>query len=274
MPKIIKFRDEYYQECQWTGMKLTSRYGIPKEKARNKDDREYSFADGACAVAWVEEQSRLGKMEPARCAKLLELISKDLGLEKLGRTPTPAPKVDPANPDLSYRASMPWMHKPRIYVPVQEDVAIRKNKEEEAAGDSSSSVGSDDPGKGKKMFYLYTVGTAPDQVDVCSLPFKAVSQLPVEVKGKTFYSVTTKSKDVIILSSGDSAEINHQVNSLLGINCEQLKGTCYLIMKKPLHKSEKKKKSGSLPSSDSQIADRVLKENAAPASAKKRKTSG
>lgn len=261
MVKIIKFRDSYFQECQWSGAKLKSRYGIPKEKARKDgDSRDGSFADAACAVAWIHDQVFRGNMEDARSVKLLELIRKDLGLDKIQPYPKnlyAAPALDPTEPDFSYRQDHPYMYKPRLHVPVEEDISTRKTK---GSGSGEESSGEEK----KKMFWLYTVKT-DSGIEETQLPFKQILQLPQVVRGSTFYSLTNKSKDIIVLSSNDSDKVNHQVNTTLGIDCPELKGTCYLLMKKPLYKRERehpksssKLASSSLPESSESIIDRVL----------------
>lgn len=289
MVKIIKFKDQYFQECQWTGVKLTSRYGIPKEKARKEGDaRDGSFADAACAVAWVQEQNRLGKIDDAKCAKLLGLIRRDLGLDKIHPPPQlyAAPEIDPANPDFSYRKTLPFMIKERVHVPVSEDLAMRKSGKGTPRGsEDDSSTG----GEEKKKLWLYTVH--PEEgIEVTELPFKQLLELPQRIQFKKIISVTSKSKDIQVFISEDSKKHNEQVKSILGLDeSHEMLGTCYLLMKKPLYRQEKEKDgveagdkrkrvgSSSARESSESIVDRVIqngKTQSLPLSNKKAKVSG
>jgi hypothetical protein len=195
--KIIKFNGNYYYECQYSGIKLDTRYGVPKKTGSERDG---SYADAACAVAHILQQIKDGKIKEKAAKEKLALIHTDLGLHKAanGETLKPAPELDPSNPDFSYREKFPWMYKPHLHIPIDVDVQAGKADSRKA--------------KAKKLnvFVVPVEGELSDQVleKAESLDF----EVPFTIR--KIGSGAQKSKDLLILSSEDSEVVNHRVSSL------------------------------------------------------------
>jgi len=195
--KIIKFDGKHFYECQFSGIKLTTRYGIPKKTGGERDG---SYADAACAVAHIIQQVRDDKIKEKAAKEKLSLIHSDLGLHKAknGESLQPAPEIDPANPDFSYRQKFPWMYVPHLHVPIAVDVQAGKADSRKA--------------KAKKL----NVFVVPVNGEVSDNVLEKAENLEFEVPFviKKIGCGAQKSKDLLILSSEDSEEVNHRVSSL------------------------------------------------------------
>ena len=126
-PKIVKFKGESYFECMWTGVKLTSCYALPEFDTKGRRSKGGSFADAACAVAWINSKYKEGKTKE----KKLSQLAADLGLsadEELLEAPE-CPPVEEY--DFSYRNKFPWMFKPEIHVTVAEALEWKEEGAEE-----------------------------------------------------------------------------------------------------------------------------------------------
>jgi len=194
--KIIKFNGNYYYECQYSGIKLQTRYGIPKKTG---GDRDGSYADAACAVAHIIKQLREDKIKEKAAKEKLSLIHSDLGLHKAknGESIQPAPELDPSNPDFSYREKFPWMYQPHLHIPISVDVATGKADSRKA--------------KAKKL----NVFVVPVNGELTTYTLEKAEFLNFELPFKVMKigSGAQKSKDLLILSSEDSEEVNHRVSA-------------------------------------------------------------
>ncbi len=195
--KIIKFNGTYFYECQYSGIKITTRYGIPKKTGSERDG---SYADAACAVAHIINQARSGKIKEKSAKEKLSLIHSDLGLQKAKNNEclVPAPELDPANPDFTYREKHPWMYQPHLHVPISVDVQLGKADSRKA--------------KPKKL----TLFVVPVNGEISESTLEKAESLEFDVPFlvKKVGSGAQKSKDLILLSSEDSEEVNHRVSSL------------------------------------------------------------
>lgn len=199
--KIVKFGDASYFECQWSGIKLKERYGIPKKTG---GEREGSFADGACAVAYYCDLRTEGKISDKNCREKLNFIHQDLGLHKSKHKLVPAPDIDPVNPDFSYREDAPWMYQKHLHVPIDVDVAANKSKCIARK-------------ENKKRQCFFSVPVEGEVVEFCANRGEEIElEVPFEVRKIGLGS--QKSKEVIILSSEDSESINKRVNSIADAN--------------------------------------------------------
>lgn len=195
--KIVKFQGKQFFECQWSGIKLTKRYGIPKKTGGERDG---SFADAACAFAYLVRQLQEEKISEKSFREKSNSIHRDLGLHKAKNNESlvPAPELDPVNPDFSYRNNFPWMYQEHLHIPIERDV-------EEGKADSRKAKV-----KNHTMFVVPVAGEVTEsvlnrgeQVDF-ELPF-CVAKVGMG---------SQKSKELIILSSEDSELVNTRVTSL------------------------------------------------------------
>lgn len=195
--KIIKFQGAHYYECQYSGIKLKSRYGIPKKSGGERDG---SYADAACAVAHVVQQLKSSKISDKSAREKISLIHTDLGLQraKNGEAIQAAPELDPVNPDFSYREKFPWMYQPHLHIPIEVDVQSGKTESRKA--------------KAKKM----TLFVVPVEGEVIESVLEKAEFLELETPFlvSKIGSGAQKSKDLLILSSEDSESVNHRVTSL------------------------------------------------------------
>ena len=195
--KITKFNGNYYYECQYSGIKIATRYGIPKKTG---GDRDGSYADAACAVAHIIQQVREEKIKEKSAKEKLSLIHADLGLHKAknGESLMPAPELDPSNPDFSYREKFPWMYQPHLHIPIGVDVGAGK-------ADSRKT-------KAKKL----TLFIIPVEGELQEFVIDKSESMEFEVPFlvKKIGPGAQKSKDLLILSSEDSEAVNQRVSSL------------------------------------------------------------
>lgn len=202
-PKIVKVNGEPYFECQWTGVKLKSRYGIPKKSG---SDREGTYADAACAIAHLRQQfetlDKEGKplISEKTYKEKLAAVHLDLGLQnaKKGESLQFAPTFeDLSQVSFSYREECPWMFQPHLHIPVDKDVAAQPSERKS---------------KSKKLCLL-VVPVGEGEVVQMPLEKGAFLELASAFSLEKIASGSQKSKDLIILSSEDG-EPNTRLNSL------------------------------------------------------------
>lgn len=232
--KIVKFKDESFYECQYTGAKRKQRYAIPQAGK----DRKGTFADPACAVAWLLDNSDSadppGKIKDEKVRKLLRAVAEDLKIGSVSEQPlTRAPRIDPGeNIDWSYQTKYHWMMHPRSgYTPIEHDATKTKASVEKSSSSSSSSSPSN------KKSYLYTIDPeSQGGKSLCvSFEFKKSVTFEEALTIRRIGFNSYKSKDCIILSEdGENDAPNPQLDSMFGSDMK-CKGTAYILMRKPLH---------------------------------------
>ena len=126
-PKIVKFKKESYFECLWTGVKLSSCYALPIFDKHARRLKGGSFADAACAVAWLNANTKDGRTKE----KKLSDVAYDLGLS-FDQALVEAPECPPVEEyDFSYRDKYDWMYKPEIHLTVDEVLQWKAQDSEE-----------------------------------------------------------------------------------------------------------------------------------------------
>lgn len=189
MVRLIQFNDQWYQQCMWSGAHLTERYGVPNKKG----EREGSFADAACAVAYWSKMASHEVEKPIpkdKLEKVFDSIYRDLKLGKVKHQLVPAPKLTPTTLDFSYRERCTWMHNPGLYIKVEEDMRMKNNKDKSTR---------------EKCFTLYDVelDKDPQHIDTTKLeqPTSIMLPAPFEV-GQLIYT-GYKAGDAIVLAQGN-----------------------------------------------------------------------
>lgn len=123
-PKIVSFKGKKYFECLWTGVKLETCYAYPEFDKHGNRAKGGSFADAACAVAFLNQKLKDGKTKQNKLkdiAKELQLSGEQELLE--------APECPPVEEyDFTYRFKFPWMHQPSIHLTVEEVLAWKDDK--------------------------------------------------------------------------------------------------------------------------------------------------
>lgn len=230
--KIVRFKGNQYYECQYTGAKRRERYGIPREEIGK--DRRGTFADPACAVAWILDQQTNKKLDAAKGKKFLQAIALDLGIgsgvsdNKLMR----APPMDPGSDlNMSYQRDWPWMMHPKSgYTQIEKEKDLSKS---ESPAD-----------KPEKKFYLYSIDPEKEGKEIKSLcvtqAFKSTIDLDEPIKVSHIRTDVFKSKEVVMLAESNEGEesgeevYNDQIDAMFGCKMN-FNGRVHLIMKKPLH---------------------------------------
>ncbi len=193
-PKIVKFQGNYYFECQWTGVKLTSRYGIPK---KNNNEREGAFADAACAVSYLFKQREEDDISEKTLKEKLASIHDDLRLHKTNALLEKAPQFDDAaKVDFSYRERMPQMYQPHLHVQIATDL---------------EGVSTERKTKSKKLCFV--IVPVEGEVTQQSLDKGSCLDLEVPFPFLKLASGSQKSKDLVVFSS-EEGEVNPRLNSL------------------------------------------------------------
>lgn len=124
-PKIVTFRGKKYFECMWTGVKLETCYALPEYDVHAHRSKGGSFADAACAIAYLNTKLKDGKTKE----KKLLAIAQDLDLGA-DQELLEAPECPPIEEyDFSYRRKFPWMHQPNLYLTVEEVLAWKEEEE-------------------------------------------------------------------------------------------------------------------------------------------------
>ena len=126
-PKIVKFKGKSYFECLWTGVKLESAYILPEFDLHGNRSKGGSFADCACAVAWVNSFYKGNKKK----RELLLGVARDLSLA-LDQELLEAPECPPIEEyDFSYRNKYPYIFRPDLHVSVDEALSWKEEKPDE-----------------------------------------------------------------------------------------------------------------------------------------------
>lgn len=241
--KIVRFQDDYYYECQWTGAKRKFRYGIPREGSL---ERRGTFADPACAAAWVVEKNKLGLLDENKAKKLLQAIAIDLQLVKTGHLIHTAPKFDPGeNIDWGYQTdpkSCEHMMFPKSgMINIQCDLhqSGRSNKSSTSTSSSSKSA---TPQKRLYLYSLYQEYKTPDSQEepfvshYVSCPFNETLTFQEPIPIKKIALATFKSKECVLFSEENSEERNPQIAAMFSTSEGlDLKGNVHIMMRKPLH---------------------------------------
>lgn len=129
--KIVTFKGEDVFECLYTGLKIKECYAIPNKAGERKNGG--SFADSACAWAWLLQEFNEHKMTKKKLQTYQTLVENDLGLD-VNQNLEPAPRFDIGDleegyeelPLLSYRKEFPFMYRPDLALNVDE---VLKEKE-------------------------------------------------------------------------------------------------------------------------------------------------
>lgn len=101
-PKIVKFDDEYWVQCLWSGVLMKECYCIPFPEKRNGG----SFADVACAVGWLEKmKNEKRKIKIKEYDGYMEAIQTEVGTATLFSAP---PMIHDEEKDFSYRNQYPY----------------------------------------------------------------------------------------------------------------------------------------------------------------------
>lgn len=229
--KIVKFQDKHYYQCQYSGVLRNKRYGIPREGLDK--DRKGTFANPACAVAWVIDRTTDGSLKPEQAKKYLHAIASDL---RLGQPGSPslkrAAEVDPgSNIDWSYENSPDWAHmmKPNSGYSLIENERLSV-KESSSSGNKSSS---------DKNMYFYSIEPETDDTQarcVCTKSeFKKILDLPEPVLTSRIVYGAYKSKDCFVLGDHDCQGVpNTQIDAMFGASLGFV-GSVNILMRKPLH---------------------------------------
>lgn len=125
-PRIVTFKGKKYFECLWTGVKLETCYAYPEFDKNGNRSKGGSFADAACAVAFLNEKLKGGKTKKMK----LKAIAKDLELDGEQEL-LEAPECPPIEEyDFTYRSKYHWMYKPSVHLTLEEVLAWKEEKDE------------------------------------------------------------------------------------------------------------------------------------------------
>lgn len=129
MPLLVKFKDGYVHECDYSGVKMNSRFAYPRPTTKSGRSTELigCYVDAACAVAFLLDQATEQLIDKPTLERHLESIRNFLDLKKHQEL-VRAPAINPTNVDFSYRSKMPWMFKPNLHVSVAHDLDAREKK--------------------------------------------------------------------------------------------------------------------------------------------------
>ena len=109
LQKIIKFNGRFCFQCLYSGVLLDRCYAYPDyDRVSGRRKNGGSFKDAACAVAWLKEKHKEGKITDKKYRFLITEISKEVIKEK-GQDLIAAPEMDPFSPLWEYQADFPWM---------------------------------------------------------------------------------------------------------------------------------------------------------------------
>lgn len=233
---IKQFRGKYYYECQWTGAKITERYGIPKGEMGG--EKRGTFVDPACAIAYIVDAESKGRVTREKASKLIEIVIQDLGLVKSGNTLISAPDVDQSGSmDFSYRKEHPYMVHPKSgYRKLEAD--LEKKGMDINSSDGKTSLKKSSLGK---RLHVYTVlpekadssetGTQLYRTDCAQ---QEVVDFGAGILLKKLALRSYKGKDAILISEENSSEINKQIPELFPKNTPVLLGDVHMILRKPI----------------------------------------
>lgn len=229
--KIEKSHDgKYFYRCLLWGCLMSSRYGIPREKGGTKG----SFKDPLCAVKWVVDMKKQGRLSEEKAKRYLESIHEDLDLTRLGKELVEISIDDIEVPDYSYQKKFPWMMHPRSgYTHVSVDsLQLQKNQEKREKKSAS------------KQFRLYTLDPQePEEGEnsISSFLLTGDKKLPLEMETplvvRKIVRTEYKSKPCWLLSEENTEDENRKISAMFKKNMKDLdlKGRVHLLIDKALN---------------------------------------
>lgn len=208
---LQKVKGRWYQMCLWSGCLLDSRYGILKINEKKKTtDREGSFADAACAMAYITELVRKPEGDPKKISlekfkKYADAIAKDLKIGEKGKFKDKhlecAPPIDPVNANFGYRNKMPHMYQPHNHIPVSTDIMKKDQKQGFHR---------------EKTYHVYDVPNGETSAQIESVSLEQFHSIDLEdpLLIKRIVYTGYKSGDAVILSTESSTDINENVQKV------------------------------------------------------------
>jgi hypothetical protein len=105
LQKIVSFKGKKFFQCLHSGVLVEKCYALPDRDRYWRRSNGGSFADGACAVAWLEDQKSQKKVSEKKFEYLMEGMRKEFLQEIL----ISAPDMSPEFPYWGYREEHPWV---------------------------------------------------------------------------------------------------------------------------------------------------------------------
>lgn len=225
--KIVTFKGEDVFECLYTGLKIKQCYSIPNKSGERKNGG--SFADAACAWAWLLQEFSDHKMTKKKLQNYQVLLEDDLGLST-EQNLEPAPRFDIGDleegyeelPLLAYRKEFPFMSRPDLYLDIEEVMKEKEKKKKEKEEKEK-------PMKSK----IYQI-TADDMYELKK------EQFPI---GSRYYVHFGKTLDCVVLEEMED-HLDHDNPITQEITGLDLRGDALVIVSKKLNIVKKDEKGG------------------------------
>lgn len=208
--KKVRFNDQNYRMCMWSGVLVKMYYAV-----RCNDKRKGCFHDPCAAASWIRNQNMNFEKE----TKLLQSIIEDLGLGA-HQPLLLAPEIDPTRPNFGY------LHNSYMAVFEAQDVDTEPEPERKRSINAS-----DKEYKTEKRVYAYNMPEDnSDRTTTVVTDYKKTRSLDIETD--TVSLQTYKGKDVILLwNSG--RPINNRVRAMFpGLAAN---GDVWVLSRKQLH---------------------------------------
>jgi len=132
--KVVKFKDDFYFQCLHSGVFVKKCYALPDFDRYRRRRNGGSFADAACAVAYIENLNQKKKMSDKKYAQLLMSIRQELVPNRPDLELISAPEMTPEEPFFEYRVTYPYMTGEDFFLTVPEVLEWRKEDKERREG--------------------------------------------------------------------------------------------------------------------------------------------
>lgn len=109
LQKIVSFRGRKFFQCLYSGVLLEKCYAMPDRDRYWRRSNGGSFADAACAVAWLESEKEKGKVSGKKFDYLMEAMRQELIPNRPELALVSAPEMKPDEPYWGYREEHPWV---------------------------------------------------------------------------------------------------------------------------------------------------------------------
>lgn len=130
LQKIVKFKGQFFFQCLHSGVLIKHCYAYPDFDRYKRRKNGGSFADSACAVAYLETQLKNGKISIKKHANLMESIRMELIPHRPDLELIEAPNMTPDRPYFEYRKDYPYMYDESLFLDVQTVLQWRKDDKE------------------------------------------------------------------------------------------------------------------------------------------------